>query len=167
VSSVNDRAQMRRALETAETIAVVGCSPKPERPSNEIARYLVSQGYEVIPVNPGHPEILGRRAYRSLAEIPREIRIDIVDVFRRSEHVAPVADEAITRGVGFVWLQMGIEDPESARKLTEAGIGVAMDRCILVEHGRSGLPPRQGVRRNSGPKTDVSHSPARDPASKE
>ncbi|HEY7863411.1 MAG TPA: CoA-binding protein [Thermoanaerobaculia bacterium] len=166
MSAVNDRAEIRRALETAETIAVVGCSPNPERPSNEIARYLISQGYEVLPVNPGHREILGRRAYRSLSEIPREIRIDIVDVFRRSEHVAPVAEEAIARGVGFFWMQMGVEDAESARRLTAAGIPAAMDRCILVEHGRSGLPPRPRTRRNSDPKTDVSHSPERDPALK-
>jgi predicted CoA-binding protein len=156
VSSINDRGEIRRALETAQTIAVVGCSPRPDRPSNEIARYLISQGYDVIPVNPGHKRILGRRAYRSISEIPPEVRIDIVDVFRRPEHVLPVADEAIARGVGFFFLQLGIEDPESARRLRQAGIPVAMNRCILVEHGRSGLPPRVPAGRNSGSEGDVS-----------
>ena len=163
MSSINDRGAMRRALESAETIAVVGCSPRQDRPSNEIARYLISQGYDVIPVNPGHKQILGRRAYRSISEIPPEIRIDIVDVFRRPEHVPPVAEEAIARGVGFFFLQLGIEDPDSARRLTEAGIPVAMNRCILIEHGRFGLPPRTPSGRNSGSEADVSHSPERDP----
>lgn len=127
---------MRRALETARTIAVVGCSPDPGRPSHAIARYLREAGYRVIPVNPGQREILGEKCYGSLAEVPPEIRIDIVDVFRRSEHVAPVARQAIERNVGFFFMQQGVEDFVSARELEEAGIPVAMDRCIAVEHGR-------------------------------
>jgi uncharacterized protein len=139
---VNDPIAMRRALETAETIAVVGCSPNPARPSHTIARFLMESGYRVVPVNPGQREILGERSYRSLREIPAETSVDIVDVFRRSEHVAGVAAEAIRRGVGFFWTQLGIVDTESARTLQEAGIPVAMDRCILVEHGRLGIPAR-------------------------
>jgi len=127
---MNDPARIREALESARTVAVVGCSPNPERPSNEIARYLQRQGYRVVPINPGHPEILGERCYPSLAAVPEEVAIDIVDVFRRSEFVAAVADEAIARKVGFVWLQDGVVDRESARRLNEAGIPVAMDRCI-------------------------------------
>jgi predicted CoA-binding protein len=162
VSSVNDRAAIRRALEDAETIAVIGCSPNPARPSNQIARYLIAQGYRVVPVNPGHREILGKTAYRSLADIPRDIQVDIVDVFRRSEHVAAIAEQALARGVGFVFLQMGVEDPVSARRLAEAGIPVAMDRCIMVEHGRAGLPPRPPAR-NSDPVEDVPLSPSEAP----
>jgi predicted CoA-binding protein len=133
---MNDTKQIRRALETAETIAVVGCSPNPARPSNSIARYLLESGYRVIPVNPGHREILGERCYPSLADIPSEIRIDIVDVFRRSEHVAPVAAQTLKRGAGFFFMQQGIADAESAAQLEAAGIPVAMDRCILVERER-------------------------------
>jgi uncharacterized protein len=133
---MNDASEIRRALETARIIAVVGCSPNPARPSHSIARYLQRSGYQVIPVNPGHRELLGERCYRSLAEIPAEVRIDIVDVFRRSEMVAPVAQEAIARGVGFFFMQMGVQDAPSAAALEGAGIPVAMDRCILIERER-------------------------------
>ncbi len=139
---MNDSGQIRTALESARTIAVVGCSPKPDRPSHAIARYLMEQGYRVIPVNPGHRTILQEPCYRSLAEIPGEVRIDIVDVFRRSDQVGPVADAAIARGVGFFFMQQGVVDPEAARRLEAAGIPVAMDRCILVEHASRTLPPR-------------------------
>jgi predicted CoA-binding protein len=145
---MNDSGQIRTALETASTIAVVGCSPKPERPSHAIARYLMEQGYRVIPVNPGHRAILGETCYRSLGEVPEEVRIDIVDVFRRSDQVGTVADEAIERGVGFFFMQQGVIDPDAARRLEAAGIPVAMDRCILVEHASRALPPRNfAVRR--------------------
>ena len=139
---MNDAGQIRTALESARTIAVVGCSPNPDRPSNAIARYLLEQGYQVIPVNPGHRRILGQTCYRSLAEIPPDVTIDIVDVFRRSEHVSGVADEAIARGAGFFFMQQGVEDPDSARRLDAAGIPVAMDRCILVEHASRGIGRR-------------------------
>lgn len=123
-------------------MAVVGCSPDPSRASHAIARYLMSQGYRVVPVNPNHAEILGQTCYPSVSSIPPEVRIDIVDVFRRSELVAPVAAEAIERRVPFVFMQQGVVDAASARRLEEAGIGVAMDRCILVEHERLGIPPK-------------------------
>ena len=150
---MNEPEQIRRALEEAETIAVVGCSPDPSRASHAIARYLLAQGYRVVPVNPNHSEILGERCYASLSEIPGDVRVDIVDVFRRSEHVAPIAAEAIARGVTFVFLQLGVVDAESARKLEEGGIGVAMDRCILVEHERLGIPAksRNAARANRVP----------------
>ena len=139
---MNDKEEIRTALESARTVAIVGCSSDPERPSNVIARYLMEQGYQVVPVNPGHRRILGETCYRSLSEIPGEVRLDIVDVFRRSGEVAPVAQEAIVRGVGFFFMQQGVLDPESARLLEAAGIPVAMDRCILVEHARRGIPRR-------------------------
>lgn len=139
---MNDPGEIRKALETARTIAVVGCSPRPDRPSHAIARYLMEQGYRVIPVNPGHQTILGETCYRSLDEIPEEVEIDIVDVFRRSDQVGAVADAAIARGVGFFFMQQGVVDPDAARRLRGAGIPVAMDRCILVEHASRALPPR-------------------------
>ena len=139
---MNDATEIRAALASARTIAVVGCSPNPDRPSNPIARYLREHGYQVIPVNPGHREILGETCYPSLADIPREVRIDIVDVFRRSDQVAPVAEQAIARGVGFFFMQQGVVDADSAGRLEAAGIPVAMDRCILVEHASRGIRGR-------------------------
>ncbi|HYV40178.1 MAG TPA: CoA-binding protein [Thermoanaerobaculia bacterium] len=133
---MNDAGQIRRALESARTVAVVGCSPNTARPSHVIARYLQGCGYRVIPVNPGHREILGERCYSALLEIPESVRLDIVDVFRRSSEVGRVADEAIARGVGFFFMQQGIVEEDAARRLEEAGIPVAMDRCILVERER-------------------------------
>jgi predicted CoA-binding protein len=140
---LNDSGQIRRALEGARTVAVVGCSPDPARPSHVIARYLKSRGYRVIPVNPGHREILGEKCYGALSEIPGDVRVDIVDVFRRSSEVGSLADEAIARGAGFFFMQQGVVDPEAARRLEEAGIPVAMDRCILVERERLEIPPGQ------------------------
>ena len=140
---MNDSGQIRRALESARTVAVVGCSPDPARPSHVIARYLKSCGYRVIPVNPGHREILGEKCYRALSEIPGDVRVDIVDVFRRSSEVGRLAEEAIARGAGFFFMQQGVVDREAARRLEEAGIPVAMDRCILVERERLEIPPGQ------------------------
>ncbi len=139
---MNEPEKIRRALEQAETVAVVGCSPDPSRASHAIARYLMSQGYRVVPVNPNHAEVLGQKCYASLSEVPGDVRIDVVDVFRRSELVAPVAAESIARRVPFFFMQQGVVDGASARRLEESGIGVAMDRCILVEHERLGIPPK-------------------------
>ena len=133
---MNDPDQIRQALREARTVAVVGCSPNPDRPSHSIAQYLLDSGYDVVPVNPGHRTLLGRPCYPSITQIPAETRIDIVDVFRRSETVAPIADQAIARGAGFFFMQQGIADEDAARRLEAAGIPVAMDRCILVERER-------------------------------
>ena len=135
---MNDAEEIRRALEGARTVAVVGCSPNPARPSHTIARYLQGRGYRVIPVNPGHREILGQECYGSLSEIPAEITVDIVDVFRQSGAVASIAEEAIARGAGFFFMQQGVVDAEAACRLEKAGIPVAMDRCISVERERLG-----------------------------
>lgn len=152
---MNEETKIRQALESAETIAVVGCSPNPARPSNDISRFLLEAGYRVVPVNPGHHEILGQPCYPSLAEIPAEIRIDIVDVFRRSDAVAAIAEQAIARRVPFVFLQLGVVDAGAARRLEENGIGVAMDRCILIEHRRLAIDSRSKSR-NESPKNRVS-----------
>lgn len=150
---MNEPDRIRRALESAETVAVVGCSPNPARASHAIARFLIEQGYRVVPVNPGHREILGLRSFPSLSEIPPEMAVDIVDVFRSSRHVAPVAREALERRVPFFFMQQGVIDEPSARLLEAAGIGVAMDRCILVEHERLRIPPKS---RNASASIDVS-----------
>jgi predicted CoA-binding protein len=134
MAAINDPDEIADALTNAKTIAVVGCSPEERRPSNAIARYLLRAGYDVIPVNPGHREMLGRPCYPDLASIPRDVRVDIVDVFRRSEFVPEIASAALSRGAGFFWMQDGVVDEEVARRLTAAGIPVAMDRCIFRDH---------------------------------
>jgi hypothetical protein len=134
MAGVNEPSEIDRALRTAKAIAVVGCSPEESRPSNAIARYLLRVGYDVIPVNPGHDEMLGRPCYPDLASIPGDVRIDIVDIFRRAEFVPEIARAALARGVGFFWMQDGVVDEEAALRLAAAGIGVAMDRCIYRDH---------------------------------
>lgn len=150
---MNEPDRIRRVLETAETVAVVGCSPDPSRASHAISRFLMAQGYRVVPVNPNHASILGQTCYPSLSEVPASIRVDVVDVFRRSEAVAPIAEEALARRVPFFFMQLGVRDAAAAARLEAAGIGVAMDRCILVEHERLGIPPKS---RNSKSEDSVS-----------
>jgi predicted CoA-binding protein len=138
MAGINDPGEIARVLRTARTIAVVGCSPEESRPSHSIASYLLSAGFDVIPVNPGHTEILGRRCYPDLASIPKDVRLDVVDVFRRSEFVSSIADAAIARGAGFFWMQDGVVDEKAARRLVAADIPVAMDRCIFRDHSALG-----------------------------
>jgi uncharacterized protein len=136
--------QLRDALGSARTIAVVGLSDKPERDSNDVARYLQSQGYRIIPVNPMLTEVLGERSYPSVSAIPNGIPIDIVDIFRRSDQVPPVVDEAIARGVKVVWMQLGVEHADAATKARAAGATVFENLCIMVQHRRlrASLPAR-------------------------
>jgi len=132
-------AELRTLLERARTIAVVGLSDKPDRDSYQIAQYLQSNGYRIIPVNPMVPEVLGERSYPSLTEIPGEVRVDIVDIFRRSEQVPPVVEEALRRGVGAIWMQLGVRHAEAAQRATAAGVPVVEDLCIMVQHRRLGM----------------------------
>jgi len=134
-------AEIRDVLTRARTIAVVGLSDKPERDSNEVARYLKSQGYRIIPVNPLVPEVLGERSYPSVSAIPREIRVDIVDIFRRSEEVVPIVKDAIRRGVKVVWMQLGIDNAEAGSLVREAGGTEFENLCIMTQHRRLGIPP--------------------------
>jgi uncharacterized protein len=134
-------AELREVLGRAKSIAVVGLSDKPERDSNEVARYLQSQGYRIVPVNPMLTEVLGEKAYPSLAAIPVDQKIDIVDVFRRSDQVPPVVDEAIARGDKVVWMQLGVENAEAAKKARAAGVTVFENLCIMVQHRRLHIPP--------------------------
>ena len=126
--------QMRRLLQGALTIAVVGLSAQPEKDSHRVARYLQDHGYRIIPVNPGAAEILGEKAYASLLDIPPEITIDIADIFRRPSEVKPVVDEAVRRGIKAVWMQEGVVHEAAAERARQAGLDVVMDRCILKEH---------------------------------
>jgi len=125
-------AEIALLLQTAKTIAVVGCSPRPDRTSHQIASFLLEHGYRVIPVHPQAKEILGQQVYPDLASIPEPV--DIVDVFRRSEFVAPFADSAIAIKAKAFWLQQGIVDPASWKKCNDAGLICVMDRCIAVMH---------------------------------
>jgi predicted CoA-binding protein len=120
----------------AGAIAVVGLSPKPERPSYGVARYLQRAGFRVIPVNPGQTEVLGEKCYATLREVQEPI--DIVDIFRQSEHVPPIVEEAIAVGARVVWMQEGVVHEEAARRATEAGLLVVMDCCIATLHAASG-----------------------------
>ena len=126
-----------------KTIAVVGCSPKPERPSHGVAQYLQAAGYKIIPVNPGQDMILGEKCHPNLLEIPE--RVDVVDIFRRSEEVLPIVKEAIKIGAKAVWMQDGVEH-EAAKELAEkAGLKVVMNDCMLRQHRRHGGPFRKTI----------------------
>lgn len=129
-----DDAEIGRILKTSRSIAVVGLSPKPERPSHGVARYLLAQGYDVIPVNPGQREILGLKCYANLGEIPR--RVDIVDCFRKSADMLPIAAQAVAIGARVLWMQLGVENDAAAATAMAAGLTVVMDRCIKIEHAR-------------------------------
>ena len=121
-------------LRSSHVIAVVGLSSKKFRPSYGVAEYMQREGYRIIPVNPHESEVLGEKSYARLEDIPE--RIDIVDIFRRSEFVGPIVESAIRLGAKAVWMQEGVEDEEAAQKARDAGLVVVMDRCILKEHSR-------------------------------
>jgi len=125
---------IRSLLQQARTIAVVGISAKPDRPSHEVAHYLQRAGYTIIPVNPAYEEVLGQKCYPSLHEVPG--KIDLVDVFRKPAEVMGVVDEAIAVGAGSVWLQLGVIAPDAADKAAAAGLKVVSDRCTKIEHRR-------------------------------
>ncbi len=124
--------EVAELLRSARTIAVVGLSSKRWRPSYGVSEYMQRQGYRIIPVNPHETEVLGEKAYPNLDAVPD--KIDIVDIFRRSEFVPEVVDAAIRRGARAVWMQEGVVHEEAARRAAQAGLIVVMDRCILKEH---------------------------------
>lgn len=123
-------------LRESRTVAVVGLSPKPYRASNSVAAYLQEAGYRIVPVNPGHDRLLGERSYPSLTAAAAEHRIDIVDVFRRSELAGAVVDEALPLHPRLIWLQLGVRDDAAAARADAAGIPIVMDRCLAVDHQR-------------------------------
>lgn len=130
---------LRHILARVKTIAMVGASPRPDRPSHRVMRFLQSKGFRVIPVNPqaAGETIHGETVRASLAEIPEPI--DMVDIFRRSELVAPVVDEAIAKGAKVIWMQLDVRDDKAAAKAEAAGIDVVMNRCPAIEMPRLGI----------------------------
>ena len=124
----------KQILTSYRTIAVVGLSPDPGKPSYEVASYLKRAGYRIIPVNPACQEILGERCYPTLADIPDPV--EIVDVFRRAEFLPEIVEQAIAKGAKVVWMQEGVVNQAAATRAEEAGLAVVMDRCLLKEHHR-------------------------------
>jgi uncharacterized protein len=126
--------QVKQILLDTKTIAVVGMSTRPDRPSHDVPRYLKEHGYRIIPINPKASEILGEKAYPTLTAIPASEHVDTVEIFLRSENVPPVVEEAIKTGAHVVWMQEGIRNEEAARRAREAGLLVVQDRCMRAAH---------------------------------
>jgi predicted CoA-binding protein len=137
--TANEDALIRDLLTHSKTIAVVGASPRPDRDSHGVMHFLMQRGYDVYPVNPsaGAEEILGRKVYAGLADVP--VPIDIVDVFRRSEAAGEVCDEAIAAHAKAVWMQLGVINEEGAERARQAGLKVVMNRCPRIEMPRLGI----------------------------
>lgn len=129
---------IEKILRNARTVATVGLSGNPAKPAHSVPAYLQGQGYRIIPVNPGLEEALGERAYASLADVPESI--DVVQIFRRSQEVGPIVDEAIAVGAKAVWMQIGIVDEDAAARAREAGLDVVMNQCMKVQHMRWSSP---------------------------
>ena len=131
-----DQGTIRKILSHTKTVAMVGLSPKTERPSHFVATYLQSEGYRVIPVNPRADEILGEKAYPDLLSIPDDIEIDMVDVFRRPEECLAIAEQAVEIGAKSLWTQLQVVNLEAGEVAVKGGLDVVMDRCVKIEHGR-------------------------------
>jgi len=131
---MDDSDKVRRILRRVRTIAVVGLSAQWHRPSYFAAKYLQEHGYRIFPVNPGYPEILGEKCYKSLREIPE--KVDVVDCFRRSAEIPAIADDAIAIGAKVLWMQLGVENGDARKKAEAAGLEVIENRCMKIEHGR-------------------------------
>jgi predicted CoA-binding protein len=140
--STNSEQAIMTALH-CKTIAVVGLSKNPEKASNDVASYLKSHGYRIVPINPTAEEILGERCYASLLDLPDDIKreIEVVDIFRRPEDVPPIVEEAVQlrkthHSPSTIWMQLGIVNEQAAEKARTAGLSVVMDHCMKIEHGR-------------------------------
>ncbi len=126
-----------KLIHGSKVIAVVGLSAKPDRPSFRVASYLKEKGYTIVPVNPAFPEILGETCYPSLSAVP--LPVDIVDIFRASEYVGPIVEEAIRKRARAVWMQLGVINAPAASRAVAAGLTVVMDKCLMQEHRRLSL----------------------------
>ena len=124
--------KVRRILQDTDVIAVVGLSPNPQRDSHRVARYMQSKRYRIIPVNPAAEEVLGEKSYPSLRDIPQ--KVDMVNVFRRSEYLPEIVDAAVEIGAKSLWTQLGVVHEESTRRARDAGLDVVTNRCLMVEH---------------------------------
>ncbi|MDQ3399393.1 MAG: CoA-binding protein [Chloroflexota bacterium] len=133
---MNEPGLAAEILRSARTIAVVGYSPRPDRPSNSVSRYLRAQGYRVIPVNPELRGIVldGERSYARLTDIPADDIVELVDVFRRGEHLDAVVDDAVAAGVPAIWFQLSLGNIAAAERAERAGLRVVWDRCTAIEH---------------------------------
>jgi predicted CoA-binding protein len=131
---MDDINTLRRILHESRVLAVVGLSADWFRPSFFAAKYMQEHGYRVIPVNPKYPEILGEKCYKSLRDIPE--KVDLVDIFRKTQDVMPIAEEAIAIGAKVLWQQLGVKNEAAAAKARAAGLEAVMDRCVKIEHGR-------------------------------
>jgi predicted CoA-binding protein len=130
----SDINSLRRILRQNKVIAVVGLSAQWHRPSYFAAKYMLEHGYRVIPVNPQYKEVLGQKCYASLRDIPE--KVDLVDVFRKTVDVTPIAEDAIAIGARVLWQQLGVKNEAAAARATAAGLESVMDRCVKIEHGR-------------------------------
>jgi predicted CoA-binding protein len=131
-----DDPELRALLGDARVVAVVGLSSKPNRPSHDVAKYLQESGYRIVPVNPRESEVLGERAYPSLLDIPADLRVDVVDVFRRAEETPEVARQAVAIGAKALWLQEGIVNDEAAAIAMNGGLDLVMGICLKHERAR-------------------------------
>jgi uncharacterized protein len=131
---VDDIAGIRRILSQSRTLAVVGLSASWYRPSYFAAKYMRDHGYRIVPVNPNYREVLGETCYPSVTAIPE--RVDLVDCFRKSEEILPLAHEAVAKGARVLWMQLGIRNEAAAKVALDAGLDVVMDRCVKIEHAR-------------------------------
>ena len=134
MTDATDIETLKRILQTSKSIAMVGLSDKWHRPSYFVAKYLLERGFQVIPVNPGHKEIMGQKCYPTLEDIPDQV--DMVDLFQRPDRVMPFVESAIEMQVRFIWMQLGIVNEEAAAKARARGIEVVMDRCLKIEYAR-------------------------------
>jgi len=131
----SNNAEIKKILEETKTIAIIGCSPNPEKASNRVAVYLKEVGYTIIPIYPKEDEILGEKVYRSLEEIPSDIKIDMVDIFRKPDVIDLVVDQVLRRGnIQCVWTQLGLVNNEAAKKAKDAGLDVVQNHCTKIEH---------------------------------
>jgi predicted CoA-binding protein len=130
------QAAIRQSLANCKTIAVVGLSPKPHRDSFRVAKYMQDHGFRIVPINPNAPEVLGEKSYASLTEAAQHERIDMVNCFRNSEDIPPIAAEAIAIGAKSLWLQLGVVNDDAAKQATDAGLVVVQDLCLMVEYAR-------------------------------
>ena len=129
---------VRQSLANCKTIAVVGLSPKPHRDSFRVAKYMQDHGFRIVPINPNAHEVLGEKAYASLTKAAQHERIDMVNCFRNSEDIPPIAAEAIAIGAKSLWLQIGVVNDAAAKQATDAGLVVVQNLCLMVEHRQLG-----------------------------
>jgi len=137
-STATTQAAIRQSLADCKTIAVVGLSPRPHRDSFRVAKYMQDHGYRIVPINPNATEVLGEKAYASLTEAALHERIDMVNCFRNSEDIPPIAAEAIAIGAKSLWLQIGVVNDAAAQLATDAGLVVVQNLCLMVEHRQLG-----------------------------